>query len=92
MNLSIDSNKTKGKFDKLYLKKIGHDYIVIPFEIGLYGFAAVFTLIILTRLFAFVFGIFEIFQVTLNDLFTAVWGFFLISFAVVIKHLRDIQK
>ncbi|GEM_PF-1936462 len=92
MSVSIDSNKAKGKFDKFYLKKIGHDYVVVPFEIGLYGFAAAFTLIILTRLFAFVVGIFEIFQVTLNDLVTAGWGFLLISFATVIKHLRDVQK
>ncbi len=92
MNVSIDSNKTQDKFHKIYLKKIGHDYIVVPFEIGLYGFAAAFTLIIFTRLFAFIVGIFETFQVTINDFLTALWGFVFISFVTVIKHFRDMQK
>ncbi len=92
MNVSVDSNKTKEKVQKIYLKKIGRDYIVMPLEIGLYGFAAAFTLIILIRLFAFLVGIFETFQVTINDFLTALWGFLFISFVTVIKHYRDMQK
>ena len=64
-------------------------YFLLPFRGGLSGFAIFFSILIFTKLFAYVVGIHEIFEVDVEDVILSVIGFILMF---LIRFLENFQK
>ncbi len=62
--------------------------ILPSISVGLYGFAIVMTLIILTKLLAFSIGTKEIFELNINDVLFSFWGFLILSFARFVTYYK----
>ncbi len=53
---------------------------------GLYGFAIVMSIIIITKLLAFTVGTKEIFELKINDVIFSFWGFLVLSFTKFVSY------
>ena len=74
---------------KQNLKSDVKTYLLNPLFNGLVGFSAFFTLIILTKLFSYVFGLNPGFSITINDVIYSLTGFVM---AAGIKFLEFFSK
>ena len=59
--------------------------IFTSFRVGSFGFAVVLTLIIITKLLAYSTGTKEFFELNINDIVFALWGFIVLSFSKFIS-------
>ena len=62
--------------------------VVTSLRVGLFGFAIVFSLIIITKLLAFSIGSKELFVLDVNDVIIASWGFIILSFSKFISYQK----
>ena len=62
--------------------------ILSSFNAGLYGFAIVISIIILTKLLAFSVGTKEIFELNINDVIFSFWGFLVLSFSRFVTYYK----
>ncbi len=60
--------------------------ILASLNTGLFGFAIVLTLVILTKLLAFSFGSSEILEFKINDVIFSLWGFLILSFIKLVSY------
>lgn len=63
-------------------------YIVYPIKSGLYGFTLVFTIILIVKLFSFLIGTDEIFNLDLMDVMLSSMGFFFMSLIHILKNFN----
>ncbi len=71
------------------LKSDVKTYLLNPLFNGLVGFSAFFTLIILTKLFSYIFGLSDEFAITINDIIYSLTGFVM---AAGVKFLEFFSK
>ncbi len=78
----VEHNKiTRGITDSKNQETIKNaNTILSSINTGLYGFAIVMSIIIITKLLAFVAGTKEIFELNINDVTFSFWGFLVLSF------------
>jgi hypothetical protein len=62
--------------------------IISSINVGLYGFAIVMSIIILTKLLAFSVGAKEVFELNINDVIFSFWGFLILSFARFVTYYK----
>lgn len=63
-------------------------YIVYPLKSGLYGFTLVFSIILIVKLFSFLIGTDEIFNLDLMDVMLSSMGFFFMSLIHILKNFN----
>lgn len=89
MNSTITESKIRNyKRKKISVKKIIHDFFTLPFEIGLYGFSAIFTTIIIFKMLSYMLKFQEVFRISINDLFISFWGFIIFFSLTILNHFK----
>lgn len=63
-------------------------YLLFPIKAGFYGFALVFSIILLLKLLSFIFGINDVFNLDLMDVMLSSVGFFLMFLIYVLKNFH----
>ena len=86
----VKSNKiSHGITDRQNPEIIKNEHTILnSINTGLYGFAIVMTLLIFTKLLAFVAGAKEVFELSLNDVIFSFWGFLVLSFARFVTYYK----
>ena len=63
-------------------------YIISPIKAGLYGFTLVFSIILIVKLFSFLIGTDEIFNLDLMDVMLSSMGLFFMSLIHILKNFN----
>jgi len=86
---SISSTNDKKVVENKPLFIIGlKKYLIFPMRAGFYGFALVFSVILLLKLLSFLFGINEVFNLDIMDVMLSSVGFFLLFLIYILKNFH----
>ncbi|GBD90409.1 hypothetical protein BMS3Abin04_01126 [bacterium BMS3Abin04] len=88
MNIITESKSRHYKNNKISVKKFFRNFFTLPFEIGLYGFSAIFTVIVTVRILSYILKFQEVFRITINDLLFSLWGFIIFFLFTILKHFK----
>lgn len=88
MNIITESKSRNYKDNKVPVKKFIRNFFTLPFEIGLYGFSAIFTVIVTFRILSYILKFQEVFRITINDLLFSLWGFIIFFLLTILKHFK----
>jgi len=87
-NIAVDANKQESRIKSVNGNLISM-YVFNPIKSGLFGFAAFFSILLVTKLMSFWIGTYDEFIVDIDDVLLSVIGFILVF---LIKFLENFKQ